>query len=70
MIEPQPLDESEIDVGRALTASIRALQQNIAALMMAEQMFIDSLRQKRGLGPEWQMSHWEKGFEDANKDSQ
>lgn len=63
------LDESEITAGRAITATIRALEQNLAALAMSEQLYIDSLRKRRGLGEEWQILFWEKGFEWQPKQS-
>lgn len=64
------LHESEIEVGKALTANIQALHRSLAALVMTEQIYIESLRRARGLGDEWKIEFWEKGFVNGNQDNQ
>ena len=64
------LDDREIEVGKALTVNIQALERSLTALVMTEQIYIESLRQARGLGGEWIIVFWEKGFVNANQDNQ
>ena len=59
------LTKSEIELGQALSANIQALQNNLMALAMTEQMFIEQLRQARGLGEKFTILHWENGFEEV-----
>lgn len=65
-----PLTESEIEVGKALTVNIQALQRSLTAMVMTEQIYIDSLRKSRGIGDEWKILFWEKGFVNGNQDNQ
>lgn len=59
------LSEEEIELGKALSANIQALQNNLLALAMTEQMYIDKLRLARGLGDNFSILHWENGFEEV-----
>lgn len=64
------LDDAEIEVGKALSATIAALQSNLTALLLTEQCYINSLRSRRELGDDWVIQYWERGFEHGNKNSQ
>lgn len=59
----QQLSESEIEMGMALSAVIQATQNNLIALAMAEQMYIEQLRTARGLDALWTLTDWARGFE-------
>lgn len=60
-----PLTEAEIELGRALSANIEALQRVLAALVMTEQLYIAQLRGVRALGEFYVLRHWEVGFEEV-----
>lgn len=57
------LTEAEIEFGKALTANIQSLQNNLIALAMTEQLYIDQLRQARKLDDRFGILNWESGFE-------
>lgn len=64
------LTEQEIELGKALSANIQALQNNLLALAMTEQMYIEALRQARGLSEHFGILHWENGFEEVSDGQQ
>lgn len=63
------LTEAEIELGRALSASIEAQQRVLTALVMTEQLYIEQLRRARNLGDDYIVRHWERGFEHGQQNS-
>lgn len=70
MSDALTLTQSEVDVGRALSANIQALQNSLVALAMTEQLYIESLRQARKLSDQFTIRHWEIGFEEVTNGQQ
>lgn len=64
------LSDAEIETGKALSANIQALQNNLIALAMTEQLYIEQLRQARGLHDKFSILHWENGFEEIGDGQQ